>query len=822
MSKLLILYKRNRPLSQREEVLLKEQSGFLSEMILQNLSLEAVIGLKEAILYFEYSGLPHLLSELLQFLNWMENFLEHNDEGTSQIQKQIREDYALLTEGPMGWSMDTQFPQPVSHKFLQPPMTEYRLPIRKPRESLFLSTIEECRDWLRIFSLEDKTKSILDNSHRISDLTVAQSAIFQAHIKIILDEIQGGAYSSSEIRLDHVARAILHLLSHNAPKLPIYEVISEQLLQSVYYEYKKLAMQMLMKMSTQFANPWDDVSYIQQNLFPTAQQALSLLQDAVYELSVAENRIEFILERLLIDTRIGGFIENPPLPFQIVGLLNQSQELRFIVLALLNLSEQRSFVVPNLTRALTQIAFQQSHWACRLLAINLFPRISDIERDSHLKMLLTSNEPLVRFKVYSVLGTLPNFDNITLLRQKLVEFFEAKRDQNSGLEELSHIISMLVKTKDIHAFTILQNYFHYLPIQSFMEILPLVVQLDPNRGHIFIQEQMKIADDQIYRDALSDTLLIISENPEEFAILEETHSLEMFLQIVDQYNRLDQWDFLMDLTSSADEKIRYQAIEVLSSFELTILTPRLLQIIMSQVETLSVISCAIQGLQKCGDKRAQPYLEQIVQNHEDQRIRDLAQQALILGKKLHIDPYSNDYILRLVSKGDPWDTDTKDLIMKMFLEDGFANVMEELQTGLFISGPTKSDSIETQLKLISKLNDLSKYIVYNSSLYEPLGVVRRIGSRWKLNEGHISREAGWLEVYVENVNSDDNIFADSPPSISQDDPFAELNIDGENMSNQTPSLDDFFLDDESEVEANTDNAVFDDDDEELGDLSWLE
>ena len=47
--------------------------------------------------------------------------------------------------------------------------------------------------------------------------------------------------------------------------------------------------------------------------------------------------------------------------------------------------------------------------------------------------------------------------------------------------------------------------------------------------------------------------------------------------------------------------------------------------------------------------------------------------------------------------------------MKMFLEDGFANVTpEELQTGLFIGGPTKSDSIETQLKLISKLNDLSK------------------------------------------------------------------------------------------------------------------
>ena len=60
MSKLLILYKRGRPLSQREEALLKEQSGFLSEMILQNLTLEVVIGLKDAILYFEYSGLPHL------------------------------------------------------------------------------------------------------------------------------------------------------------------------------------------------------------------------------------------------------------------------------------------------------------------------------------------------------------------------------------------------------------------------------------------------------------------------------------------------------------------------------------------------------------------------------------------------------------------------------------------------------------------------------------------------------------------------------------------------------------------------------------------
>ena len=40
-----------------------------------------------------------------------------------------------------------------------------------------------------------------------------------------------------------------------------------------------------------------------------------------------------------------------------------------------------------------------------------------------------------------------------------------------------------------------------------------------------------------------------------------------------------------------DEKIRYQAIKkILSSFGLTILTPRLLQIIMSQVSPLSVIS----------------------------------------------------------------------------------------------------------------------------------------------------------------------------------------------------------------------------------------
>ena len=39
-----------------------------------------------------------------------------------------------------------------------------------------------------------------------------------------------------------------------------------------------------------------------------------------------------------------------------------------------------------------------------------------------------------------------------------------------------------------------------------------------------------------------------------------------------------------------------------------------------------------------------------------------------------------------------------------------------------------------------------------SPLYEPLGIVQRIGSRWKLNEGHISREAGWLEIYVENAN----------------------------------------------------------------------
>jgi hypothetical protein len=827
MSKLLILYKRNRSLSQREEGLLKEQSGFLSEMILQNLTLEAVIGLKDTILYFEYSGLPHLLRELLQFLNWMENFLEHNEEGTSPLQKQIREDFALLTEGPMGWSLDTQFPQPLSLKFLQPPMMEFRLPIRKPHEKLFLSTIEECRDWLRIFALEEDKKSILDNSYRISELTVAQSAIFQAHIKAIMEEIQSGVYTSSEIRMDHVAKAVLHLLSKNAPRLPVYEVIGEQLLQSVYYEHKRLAMQMLMKMSTQFANPWIDVNYIQQNLFPTAQQALALLQEPVHEIAVAEQRIEFILERLLIDGRIGGFIENPPLPFQIVALLNQSQELRFIVLALLNLSDQRSFVIPNLTRMLTQIAFQQSHWACRILAINLFPRISDIERDSHLKMLLSSKETLVRFKVYSVLGTLPNFDNITLLRQKLVEFFEAHRQQNSGLEELSYIIAMLVKTKDIHAFTILQNYFQYLPNQSFMEILPLVVQLDPNRGHVFIQEQMKTADDQIYRDALSDSLLIISDNKDEFAILEETHSLEMFLQIVAQYNRLDQWDFLMDLTSSSDEKIRYRAIEVISSFGLTIATPRLLQIIMSQVEAISVISCAIQGLQQCGDNRAKPYLEQFVQNHEDQRLRELAQQTLILGKKLHIEPQSNDYTLRLLYKGEPWDTDSKDLIMKMFLEEGFANVMEELEKGFFISGPMKTDSIEVQLKLISKLNDLSKYISYNASLYEPLGIVRRIGTHWKLNEGRISREAGWLEIYVDTSISDATIFPDTTGTLNEEDPFADFNMDGGEISNPTPSLDDFFLDDEeSTVQPNTENAVFDDDDDDddddLGDLSWLE
>ena len=70
-----------------------------------------------------------------------------------------------------------------------------------------------------------------------------------------------------------------------------------------------------------------------------------------------------------------------------------------------------------------------------------------------------------------------------------------------------------------------------------------------------------------------------------------------------------------------------------------------------------------------------------------------------------------------------------------------------------------------------KLNDLSKYITYNSSLYEPLGSCGRLVQD-KLNEGHISREAGWLEIYVENVTSDDNIFGESSPSISQDDPFA--------------------------------------------------
>ena len=61
-----------------------------------------------------------------------------------------------------------------------------------------------------------------------------------------------------------------------------------------------------------------------------------------------------------------------------------------------------------------------------------------------------------------------------------------------------------------------------------------------------------------------------------------------------------------------------------------------------------------------------------------------------------------------------------------------------------------------------------------------------------------------------------------PPSISQDDPFAEFNLGGENTLEPTPSLDDFFLDDESDIQQNTDNAVFEDDDDDLGDLSWLE
>ena len=85
MSKLLILYRRNRPISQREEGLLKEQSGFLADMILQNFYLETVIGLQDAVLYFQYSGLPHLLRELIEFLNWMEHFLEHNEEGVQHL-----------------------------------------------------------------------------------------------------------------------------------------------------------------------------------------------------------------------------------------------------------------------------------------------------------------------------------------------------------------------------------------------------------------------------------------------------------------------------------------------------------------------------------------------------------------------------------------------------------------------------------------------------------------------------------------------------------------------------------------------------------------
>ena len=822
MSKLLILYRRNRPISQREEGLLKEQSGFLSDMILQNFYLEAVIGLQDVVLYFQYSGLPHLLRELIQFLNWMENFLEQNEEGVATLQKQIREDYALLTEGPMGWSLDTQYPQPISQKFLQPPLLEFCLSIRVPRERLFLSTIEECRDWIRIFGQEAKKVSVLDSSYCACDLSVAQSAIFQAYIKDILQEIQNGVYVNCDLRIDHVAKAVLYLLSQKAPKLPIYDVINEHLLQSVFFEHKKLAMQLLMNMSTQFANPWVDAGYIQNNLYPTAQQALGLLQDEVYDLVTAEKKISFILDRLLIDTRIGGFIENPPKPFQVVGLLNQSQEIRFIVLALLHLSEPAFLTIPGLTRTLTQIAFQQSHWACRILAIQLFTKLADIERDSYLKMLLSSKDSLIRYKVYSVLGDLPNFDNITLLRQKLVEFFEAHRHHNSGLDELTYIISMLVKTKDIHAFTILQKYVHFLPTQIFMEVLPLVVQLDPVRGRLFIQEQMQRADDQIYRDALSDAMLILSESKDEFAILEETHSPEMFLQIVEQYHRLDQWDFVLDLTSSPIEKIRYRAIEILISFGLTIATPRLLQIIMSQVETISIVSLAIQALQYCGDKRAIPYLEQIIQNAEHQYLRDLAQQTLILGKQLHVDLKSENYTLRLIARGDTWDRDSKDIVMKIFLEDGFANVMEELERGFFISGPIKSDSLDTQIQLIEKLNDLSKYISYNASLYEPLGLVRRIGDHWKLNDGHLCREAGWMEVFVEDPISNDTIF-DSEMDFSphQQDPFASLHLGKEDISS-SPSLDDFFLEEEM-PNSNAQNTVFpEDDDDDLGDLSWLE
>ena len=106
-----------------------------------------------------------------------------------------------------------------------------------------------------------------------------------------------------------------------------------------------------------------------------------------------------------------------------------------------------------------------------------------------------------------------------------MKFFEAKRDQNSGLERLSYIITILVQAKDIHAFTILQNSSIIFQHKVSSEILPLVVQLDPSRGHIFMQErQMKNADDQMYRDALSDTLLIISDNPED-TILERNSTL---------------------------------------------------------------------------------------------------------------------------------------------------------------------------------------------------------------------------------------------------------------------------------------------------------
>ena len=108
-------------------------------------------------------------------------------------------------------------------------------------------------------------------------------------------------------------------------------------------------------------------------------------------------------------------------------------------------------------------------------------------------MLLTSNEPLVRFKVYSVLA-LPNFDNITVTAEN-DRIFEAKR-QNSGLEELSYSLQY----RSGQRYYSLQSR-KTTPLSSntkFHGNLTLVVQLDPSRGHI-LQEQMKIADDQFTR-----------------------------------------------------------------------------------------------------------------------------------------------------------------------------------------------------------------------------------------------------------------------------------------------------------------------------------